>query len=205
MKIYSDFPLRRALQIGADVLALVVIGLGVWAGVLVATAIGVLAGVGEQLEQAGTGFKGAMTDAGEALGGIPLIGDAARGPFDAASGTGGMLEDAGRTVQSVVLTSAAITGTVVAGVIVFAVVWVWLRRRLLFIRRATEAVSLARLGDGHDLLALRALVHGERRDLAAVGANPVAAWRSGEPSVIARLAELELREAGVRLSPAAAR
>jgi hypothetical protein len=59
--------------------------------------------------------------------------------------------------------------------------------------------------DGPDLLALRALVNGSRKDLAAIDRHPVAAWRSGETAVVRRLAELELREAGVRLRPLPAR
>lgn len=205
MKIYSDYPLRRTAQIAADLLAIVVISLGIWLGVTVAAGIAVLAEVGRQVESAGRGFQGAMTDAADVLGGIPFVGDAARVPFDAASGTGSTLADAGRTAQSFVTTTATIVGVLIALVIGGAVLWVWLRRRIGFARRATEASRLARLGDGPDVLALRALVNGSRKDLAAIDAHPVAAWRSGESAVIRRLAELELREAGVRLRALPAR
>ncbi len=205
MKIYSDYPLRRTAQIAADLLAIVVISLGIWLGVTVAAGIAVLAEVGRQVESAGRGFQGAMTDAADVLGGIPFVGDAARVPFDAASGTGSTLADAGRTAESFVTTTATIVGVLIALVIGGAVLWVWLRRRIGFARRATEASRLARLGDGPDVLALRALVNGSRKDLAAIDAHPVAAWRSGESAVIRRLAELELREAGVRLRALPAR
>ncbi|MBX3092347.1 MAG: hypothetical protein KF801_07535 [Cryobacterium sp.] len=200
MKIYSDYPARRALQITADLAAALVIGLGIWLGVIVGSAIAVLAEVGRQLETAGAGFKGAMTDAGDALGQVPLIGASIRVPFDAASGTGGLLEDAGQTTQTVITTTAIIIGALVASAIVFAVCWVWLRRRFRFARRATEANKLAKLADGPDLLALRALVGASRRDLAATDPNPVASWRSGDLTVIRKLARLELREAGVRVA-----
>lgn len=36
---------------------------------------------------------------------------------------------------------------------------------------------------------------------AAVGADPVAAWRSGDPDAVAQLADLELRRAGVARRP----
>ncbi len=205
MKIYSDYPLRRTAQIAADLLAIVVISLGIWLGVTVAAGIAVLAEVGRQVESAGRGFQGAMTDAADVLGGIPFVGDAARVPFDAASGTGSTLADAGRTAESFVTTTATIVGVLIALVIGGAVLWVWLRRRIGFARRATEASRLARLGDGPDVLALRALVNGSRKDLAAIDAHPVAAWRSGESAVIRGLAELELREAGVRLRALPAR
>lgn len=200
MKIYSDYPVRRALQITADILAVAAIALGIWLGVIVTAAIAVLAEVGRQLESAGAGFKGAMSDAGDALGQVPLIGTSIRVPFDAAGGTGSAIEHAGQTTTSFITTTAIIVGFVVAGVIVLMVCWWWLRRRIRFARRATEASRLARLDDGADLLALRALVNGSRKDLAVTSPHPVEAWRAGHRDVVARLADLELRDAGVRLA-----
>lgn len=200
MKIYSDYPARRTAQILIDALALAVMAFGVWLGVAVASAIATLAEVGRRLESAGAGFRGAMTDAGNALGQVPLVGDGIRVPFDAASHTGIALENAGQTTQSFILTTAAIVGTLVAAVIVVTICWVWLRRRYRFARRATEANRLARLEGGTDILALRALVNGSRKDIARTGPNPVEAWRHGNLAVVGRLAELELREAGVRLA-----
>lgn len=204
MKIYSDYPLRRAAQVAADVLALVVIALGIWLGATVTAAIAVLGEVGRQLNLAGLGFQGAMADAANVLGQAPFIGDAARAPFDSASETGAVIADAGSSTESFILTTAAIVGVIIALAIGAAVLWVWLRRRIAFIRRATEASRLATMGDGHDLLALRALVNGSRADLAATSAHPVDAWRSGEPALVRKLAALELRGAGVRprVSPA---
>lgn len=199
MRIYSDYPARRAAQIVADVLAVAIIAAGFWLGTVVFSAIAGLADVGRQLESAGAGFKGAMTDAGSALGQIPLVGETVRAPFDSASGTGGLLESAGRSTQDLVIRTAIVIGVLVAALVVFAVCWVWLRRRIRFIRRATEAGKLARIGDGPDLLALRALVNGSGRRLTAIDRHPVDAWRRGDSAVMHRLAELELREAGVRL------
>lgn len=205
MKIYSDYPLRRLGQIAADVLAVVLLSLGIWLGVTVTAAIAVLAEVGRRIESAGLGFQGAMADAGDVLGRLPFVGDAARVPFDTASGTGVALADAGRSTESFITTTAVVVGVTIALAVAAVVLWVWLRRRLSFIRRATEASRLAGMGDGHDLLALRALVNGSRVELAAAGGHPVAGWRSGDPQVIRTLAEQELRGAGVRLAAGAAR
>lgn len=200
MKIYSDYPARRALQIAADVLAIAIIGLGIWLGVIVAAAIAVLSEVGRQLESAGAGFKVAMTNAGDALGQVPFVGSSIRVPFDAAGGTGGLLEDAGQSTQSIISTTSTIIGFAVGGVIVVAVCWIWLRWRVRFVRRATEAKRLATLSDGPDLLALRALVSSSAKRLAAIDDHPVTSWRSGDREAIERLADLELREAGVRVA-----
>src|SRR5207247_2044355 len=49
MKLYSDFARRRTLQILADLTAVVLIALSIWAAVLVHAAIVVLAGIGKNL------------------------------------------------------------------------------------------------------------------------------------------------------------
>lgn len=200
MKIYSDYPGRRALQIVADVLAVTIAGVGIWLGTVVADTIAVLADVGRQLEDAGAGFKGAMSDAADALGQVPFVGESIRGPFDSASGTGLILEDAGKSTQSIILTTSTIIGVLVAALILFAVCWLWLRPRIRFALRATEATRLAKLADGPDLLALRALVSGSRKKLAATDQRPVESWRRGDRQVIHKLAQLELRDAGVRIA-----
>lgn len=202
MKIYSDFWPRRASQIAADALAVAVIGLGVWLAVLVGAAIAAVAELGRQLRSAGEGFTTAMLNAGEALGQVPLVGDGVRVPFDAASHSGVALADFGTATESFIETTGIITGVLIALAITVLVCWVWLRRRLVFIRRATTADRLQRLDDGHDLLALRALTTATHSDLAAISRHPVQAWRAGDPAVLRRLAALELREAGVRVRPA---
>ena len=200
MKIYSDFPLQRTLQIAADVLAVGAVAIGVWLGALVTSTIAVLADVGRQLEAAGAGFRGAMTDAGEALGTVPFVGESIRSPFDAASGTGVALESAGATTQAVIMTTAMVVGIVVAGVIIVTVFWLWLPRRIRFAVRATKAKRVAFMAEGESILALRALVSGSRKELATVGPSPVTGWRTGHPDVVSRLAQLELQAAGVRLA-----
>src|SRR5690606_28930526 len=55
MKLYSDFWPRRSLQLAADALAIIAIGLGVWLAVIVGSAIAVVAELGRQLRSAGQG------------------------------------------------------------------------------------------------------------------------------------------------------
>ncbi len=199
MKLYSDYPARRTAQISADVIALAFVALFVWIGTLVYAAIAVLAVFGRSIEDAGNGFEETMADAGDALGGVPLIGGGIRQPFDAASGAGTVLADAGRAQQDLVMTSALIIGIVVALIPILLVVVIWLRRRLRWARRATEARNLSRLEDGPDILALRALMNADYREIRGIDREPVDAWRRGDKQVMRALAQLELREAGVRL------
>lgn len=199
MKLYSDYAGRRTGQIIGDLVAVALVAVAIWLGTVVYAAVAVLAQFGQSIEDAGVDFQETMAEAGDTLGGVPLIGDGIRGPFDAASGAGEQLAQAGQAQQDVVLTAATVLGVVVALIPIIVILLVWLPRRIRFARRAGEAVRMARLPDGPDVLALRALTAVDARALAAVDPQPVDAWRRGEKKVVRELAQLELREAGVRL------
>ncbi|PZQ91523.1 MAG: hypothetical protein DI534_00625 [Leifsonia xyli] len=199
MSLYADFGPRRARQIIADVVAVIVIVLSIIAGVAVHGAIAVLGGVWGQLEDAGAGFEDNMAEIGETLGGVPLIGGGIRGPFDAAAGAGGSLADAGRTGQAAVETLAAIAGVGVAALPIAVVLIVWLWPRLRFARRSAETRAILQLEDGEQLLALRALDDASAKELAAISPRAVRGWQTGDREVVRGLAALEARQAGVRL------
>lgn len=203
MSIYADFGPRRTRQIIADVVAIVVIFLSIMLGVAVHGAISVLGGVWAQLEDAGTGFEDTMGEIGETLGDVPLIGGGIRGPFDAASGAGGSLADAGRTGQAAVETLATIAGLGVALLPIALVLLIWLWPRIRFVRRAATTRAILRLPDGEAILALRALDDATAQELSAISDHPVRAWQAGDHVVINRLAALEARESGVRLTASA--
>lgn len=199
MKIYSDFAGRRTRQIIADVLALGAIALWVWFGYTVFTLINNLAVFGVQMEDAGAGFEETMTQVGETLGGIPLIGPGIRLPFDGASAAGSSLEAAGQAQQDAVLQLATTLGIGTAALPVLTILIVWLIPRVLFIRRAGHAKAIVSSDVGMDLLALRALATQKLSSIARIDADALGAWRRGEPEVVRRLAQLELRSSGVKL------
>jgi hypothetical protein len=199
MKLYSDFAARRTLQIVSDLVAIAVIAVAIWAGEAIHAAIITLAGMGKNLEDAGSGLAKTMTDAGNTLGGVPLIGGGIRKPFDAASDAGTQLAQAGQTQQDIVSTSALAIAITAAAVPIMAVLYLWLRPRMRFARRASSAARIAKLPEGIDVLALRALVSAKPRDLHDVDPSPVGSWRRGDATVVRALAQLELRDAGVRL------
>jgi hypothetical protein len=199
MKLYSDFAARRTLQIVSDLVAIAVITVAIWAGEAIHAAIITLAGMGKNLEDAGSGLAKTMTDAGNTLGGVPLIGGGIRKPFDAASDAGTQLAQAGQTQQDIVSTSALVIAIAAAAVPIMAVLYLWLRPRIRFAQRATSAARIAHLPEGIDVLALRALVSAKPRDLHDVDPSPVGSWRRGDATVVRALAQLELREAGVKL------
>ena len=199
MRLYSDYPGRRTAQIIADIVALALVATAIWIGIVVGGIISVLAGFGKTIEDAGNGFEKTLADAGNTLGGVPLIGGGIRAPFDAASGAGTLLAQAGQAQQDLVHGIALTVGIVVAVVPILVLVLIWLRPRLRFARRAGAAAALGALTDGPDLLALRALVSSPAKQLRGISHEPVDAWRRGDIKVVRALAQLELREAGVRL------
>jgi hypothetical protein len=199
MKIYSDFAGRRTRQIIADVFALGAIALWVWFGYTVFTLINNLAVFGVQMEDAGAGFRETMTEVGETLGGVPLIGPGIRLPFDGASAAGGTLEQAGQAQQEAVLQLATTLGIGTAALPILMILIVWLVPRILFIRRAGRAKAVVTADAGLDLLALRALTTQKLSAITKIDADALGAWRRGEPEVVRRLAQLELRSSGVRL------
>ncbi|ROS61959.1 hypothetical protein EDF38_1059 [Frigoribacterium sp. PhB160] len=197
MQLYSASAPVRARQIAGDVVALGLVVAFVALGLAVTAFVGGLAELGRQIEEAGAGFQGTMDDASRVLGGIPLLGGAASAPFDGASGAGQALVDAGRQQQDDVARAALVSGLLVGGLPSVVVAWAWLRGRVAFVRRASSVRSLLATPGGEELLALRALTGRDAAAALAVAPDAVAAWRSGEPAVVRRLADVALREAGV--------
>ena len=200
MKLYSDFGPRRSRQIVADVIALGLIGAWVWLGITVYSLIENLAVYGVQMEDAGAGFRETMTQVGETLGGIPLIGGGIRAPFDGASEAGGALEAAGQSQQVAINQLATVLGIGIAALPILTILLLWLLPRLRFAQRASRAQKLVKSGAGVDLLALRALASQNISALAAVDPDAMAAWRRGDDQVMRKLAALELKSSGVRMA-----
>jgi hypothetical protein len=200
MRLYSDFGKRRTRQIIADVLALAAIAAWIWLGITVYQLVYQLAGFGVRMEEAGLGFKQTMVDIGDTLGGVPLIGSGIRAPFDGASGAGAALEQAGQSQQVAVQQLAMGLGLGIAILPSVMIAVVWLIPRIRFIRRSSRARAIAQADAGLDLLALRALATQKLSALARVSPDAMGAWRRGDEEVLKRLAELELRASGVRMS-----
>jgi len=199
MKLYSDFTGRRTGQITIDVIATLSIAAWVWFGITIYQLVSNLSAFGIQMQQAGAGFRQTMTDVGENLGSIPVIGGGIRAPFDGASGAGAALEQAGLDQQIAVNQLATVLGIGIAALPIAMILLIWLIPRLRFVRRAGNAQAIMASKAGVDLLALRALANQRMAVIAEVDPDAMAAWRRGDETVMHRLAQLELRSAGVRL------
>lgn len=199
MKLYSDFAPRRARQVLVDILAIAFIAGWIWLGATVYGLMAELAGYGEQMETAGARFRVTMTEVGDTLGGILLIGQGIRIPFDGASSAGGALESAGQDQQELIRQLAVTLGIGIAVLPSIMIVVLWLLTRFRFIRRAGHAKALVRSGVGVDLLALRALTNQKVTTIAKVSDDATGAWRRGDDAVMRKLAALELESSGIRL------
>ena len=203
MKLYSDIPARRLVQVAAD------LGIALWVVLWVRIAQRVhestmqLAGPGRDLAGAGSSFRGTMTSAGDSVDDLPLLDDRVATPFRSAAGVGTELEKVGTDLVSAVENLARVLAVTTVLVPVLIVGFGWFVLRWRFVRRASAAQRFIDAAPDLDLFALRAMANQPMPRLAAISDDPAGAWRRGDPDVIHALALLELRECGLRPPPPA--
>jgi hypothetical protein len=197
MKWYADSLGRRTFQVVADVFLLCFVTVCVWLGKLVHDGIATLRVPADGLTSAGDSFRENMAGAANAVGGVPLLGDGLKTPFDALSGSGQRLADAGTSAASAVDTAARVTGLLVAVVPILFALLVWGFFRVRFVRRATAASRIVGTPGSTELLALRALTRQPLRRLTPLGPDLAGRFRNGDPVLVDQLAALELRSCGV--------
>lgn len=196
MRWYAERPARLARQLVADAVAVLWTLAAILAGTAVRDGFTALRGPGDALADAGGQVSDTFTGLSGAVAGAPLVGDQLARALTPAAGAGTRLATAGRDFGDSVATAAGWAAVVVPLLLLLPVLLGWLPLRIRYARRAGAAVA-ARAG-APDLLAVRALSHVPVRRLTRVAPDPAAAWRSGDPDVVARLAELELAALGLR-------
>jgi hypothetical protein len=202
MTIYSDIAARRARQLTGDIWLVVWSLLWVWAGMRLYDLVMNLAAPGLAISDGATELAGSISSAGESISQVPLVGETLGTPFDGMSDAAMSIADAGQaTADAVALLARFLSiSLVVVAIMSFAVFWVPIR--IAFIRRATAARRFVDANEDLDLFALRAMARQPLHILARISDDPAGAWRRQDVAVINALAELELREEGLRL-PAA--
>lgn len=199
--LYASRPGRAARQLIGDACAVLLAVLAVRGGRWVDERVSRLQAAGDQLERAGDGFRGGLSDAGRQVGRLPGVGDDLRRPFDAAAGAGTDVAEAGRSWSDGIGQLAFWLGVAVAAAPLLVVAW-WALRRIRWVRRASAARALLHAGADASLFALRALATQPLPRLAALGrrldVDPAEAWRRGDPTAVAALAGLELEGIGLR-------
>ena len=201
MKPYSASTPHRVRQILGDVL--VVLWAVVWIriGYAIHNATLLLGRPGEGIATAGDALASHLRDAGETVGGVPLVGDQVRPPFDSAGDAAEGLASAGRTQVEVVHDLATWLGVAIALIPILVVLAFYVPLRLRFILEATAGQRFIDASEDLDLFALRAMTRQPMYRLARISDDPAGAWRRRDVQVIRRLAELELKDSGLSLPP----
>ncbi len=199
MKFYADTPLRRHRQILADLGLLVWAAFWIWLATKFHDVVLLLGAPGEAIQAAGDSLTQNMLSAGEAIDGLPVVGESVRGPFDRMSEAGLAIADAGRGQQEAVAKVALVSAACLALAPIATLLAVWLPIRVRFIRRINASRRFLTRTPDLDLFALRALARQPITSLAAIAPDPLAQWRAGDPAVTRALAELELRDEGLRI------
>ncbi|MEV6306413.1 hypothetical protein AB0M02_43885 [Actinoplanes sp. NPDC051861] len=200
MKLYADRLPTMIRQLVTD--ALVVL----WAYLWIRVALWIhdlvlkLAVPGQKLEGAGSGIADNLADAGSKVGRVPVVGDELTKPFTGAADAARAIADAGRQQQDFVDQLALILPLVAISVPIALVLFLWLPLRLRWMRRAGIAAAVRDDPAGRDLLALRALAGRPLTQLAKLGPDIAQSWRAGDAEAVDALAELELRQLGLRRS-----
>ena len=198
MKIYADTSTRRTRQQLGDLLVLVWVWLWVQTALVVHDATMTLARPGEEIAEAGGGMAERLREAGARVDDVPLVGDEVRAPFEGAGDAADQLADAGTAQVEAVTELAFWLGLSVGAIPVLIALAVYLPLRWRFIREATAAQRFIDSNADLDLFALRAMARQPMHRLARISDDPAGAWRRADPAVVQALAELELRDTGLR-------
>jgi hypothetical protein len=221
MRFYPALPSRRLAMIAADLAVVLLLCLFAWLGVRVHDGIAELAGVGRGLEDSGhaiastatdysTGVNGAFNSAGNAVGGIPIVGGQLSGALrnagrsatqpvqQAANQQAAKLVAAGREQEAKTYRLAKLIGWltfILPTILLLSRALPW---RIGRIARMTAAHRALRHGAPSELLAARAAYNLPFRVLVRHTTDPFGDLAAGyHAPLLAALAE----DAGVKLPP----
>jgi hypothetical protein len=198
VKLYADRVPVALRQLLTDIFVVIWVYLWLRVAFWIHDVVEKLAVPGQKLEGAGSGIADNLAEAGGKVGRVPIVGDELTGPFTGAADAARSIADAGRQQQEFVEQLALILPAVAVGVPLALVLFLWLPWRLIWIRRAGVAAAVRNNPAGQDLLALRALATQPLNRLAKLGPDIAQNWRAGDSAAVAALAELELRELGLK-------
>ena len=198
MKLYADRLPTAVRQILTDIAVVLWVYLWIRAGLWVNDMVEKLGVPGQRLESAGGGIADNLTDAGNKVGGVPLVGDQLVKPFNGAASAARSIAEAGRQTQEIVDTMALVVALIAVAVPFALVLFLWLPLRLRWMRRAAVASAVRDQPAGRDLLALRALAGQPLNSLAKLGPDIAQSWRNGDAEAVDALAALELKRLGLR-------
>ncbi|HWI34436.1 MAG TPA: hypothetical protein VNS83_09005 [Lapillicoccus sp.] len=197
IKLYADPTPRRMRQIVADVLMGAWIPLCHWLGRAVSERMEGLRRPADNLASAGGSIRDNMSGAASNVGGVPVVGDSLRGPFDAVSRAGQNIANVGASLGMTVDQVSSVVSVVVAVVPILAVLAVWAVVRIRFGPARDRSPAMDGSARRSRALRPRALSRQPLRRLERVGPDPAGGFRDGDRTTLRALADLELDRCGL--------
>ncbi|CUR57649.1 conserved hypothetical protein [metagenome] len=205
MKIYADRAGRRTAQIVADLLVVAFVALSIWVALQVHDLVDSLASPSRTATSSAGDLASSLRDAGEAVGGIPLVPDGVSAPFDQSASAADDIAAASTATTEVIEDLSRWLAISTAVLPILLALAAYLPGRLRWIRRATAGQRFIDSADDLDLFALRALTRQPLHVLAKLSDDPAGGWRRKDPDLIVSLSLLELRDCGLDPGPATVR
>src|SRR5689334_21013439 len=196
--MYADRLPTAVRQLLTDLLVVFWVYAWIRAGLWVNDMVEKLGVPGQKLQEAGTGIAGNLGDIGGKVGRVPLVGDDLTAPFNSAADAAKSIAEAGRQQREVVDNLALTMALLIVAVPLALVLFLWLPKRLRWMRRAAVASKVRNEPAGQDLLALRALAGRPLNELAKLGPDIAQSWRNGDADAVRALAALELKDLGLK-------
>lgn len=199
MRLYPDLPTARTRQVVSDLVVVALIILFAWLGMKVNNTVDDLAVLGRGVKDAGGAVQGSLSDAGNAVAGIPLVGgDLKSALTDAGSATGGNVQSAGSAGEQAVERTAQVLGWITFGIPTLLVLLGYLPWRIRRWRRLNAAAAVLAAGADEErrrLLAMRAALALPYGDLLPYTRDPIGDLAEGryEPLLQALYADCGLR------------
>lgn len=201
MGIYARQPRRLVAQVLVDLFVLGWVVLWWLLSRLARTAVLAVAAPARQAASTAGRISSSFRDVSEQAGQVPGVGGDLRRPLDAAAGSFTDLVAAADQQVASIERLAHLVGWLVFLAPAALLLVAWLPRRIASVLRAQAAQRYVDSGFALDLFGLRALVSQPPQVLAAITPDPAGAWRSGDATVIPKLAEIELRRSGLTAPP----
>ena len=201
MRLYPELSAPRNRALVADVASIVLLAIFAWAGLQVHDAVDELAVLGEGVEASGSAVSDGFEGAADAVDGAPVIGDdIAEGLRSAGEGSGGEVEELGRSGEDSAHDLANLLGFVTFALPALLVLTRWLPGRVEQVRKMRAATTV--LGDRatperRRLLAMRAAFSLPYAQLLRYTRDPLGDLEDGRYDALVAAA---LEDAGFRSS-----
>lgn len=201
MRLYPELSVPRKRAMVADLASIILLVLFAWAGLQVHDAVDRLAVLGEGVEASGSAVSDGFEGAADAVDGAPVVGDdIADGLRSAGEGSGGEVEELGRSGEDSAHDLANLLGFVTFALPALLVLTRWLPGRIDQVRKLRAASNV--LGDRatperRRLLAMRAAFSLPYWQLLQYTRDPLGDLEDGRYDALVAAA---LEDAGLRSS-----